>query len=82
MIAKIAPTGEKVPFNEISIGKLFFCHDRFWVRTSNTAGTDIGSDKGSYGTCTFFITDDMIDDEGQDQQTGWMSVEKVEVTFT
>lgn len=80
MIATLTPTGESVPFNDIGIGKPFFHRDRFWVRTTRTAGTDIGDDRGSYGSCTFLVTEDMLGD-GPDEKVGWIDVERAAVTY-
>ena len=79
MIATLTPTGETVPFGEIAIGRPFFHRDRFWVRTGRTAGTDIGDGPGSYGSCTFLVTEDMLGD-GPDGKVGWIDVERVAVT--
>lgn len=80
MIATLTPTGETVPFGEIAIGKPFFHRDRFWVRTTHKAGTDLGEGRGSYGSCTFLITEEMLGD-GPDEKLGWMDVERVAITY-
>lgn len=77
--AILTTTSESVPFNEIGIGKPFFYRGRFWVRTSRTVGTDIAEDRGSNGACAFFVTEDMLCEVGE--ETGWIDVEKVEITY-
>jgi len=80
MIATLTPTGQTVPFSEIRIGKPFFHRDRFWVRDGRTSGTDIGDDRQSYGSCTFFVTENMLGDN-PDERLGWIAVEKVAVSY-
>jgi hypothetical protein len=78
--ASLTPTGEIIPFSAISIGKIFFYNDRFWVRTSSTAGTDISEGKGDYGSCSFSVTEDTISKNAE--PAGWLNVERVAVTYS
>lgn len=68
-----------VPFSQIPIGKLFFYKERFWVRLDYYSGSDIGNDIDQYRICQFFVTKDMLSDDGDVE--GWIDVEQVDVIF-
>ncbi len=79
MIATLTAIGGVVPFDEIAFGEPFLHAGRFWVRTDHEVGTDIGRDEASMGSCSFLITEQMVECGTSSEEPGWTMVQRVEV---
>lgn len=82
MIMTLTPCETRVPFSAISIGEPFFHMNRFFVKTSHTAGADLSLDSGGYGICTFFIPSK--DDRSPEEEytlNGYIIVNHVDVSY-